>query len=170
MVMRYFRSATILLLCSCLLSTSFAADTWVIHEDGVGPVKIGISRAQLSEILHEKLAEEESGSENCYYVTEPGHDHLSFMIIDGKVTRVDVNAPGVATITGIQVGDTESRVRRIYGVRMKVTAHTYVDNGHYLTVRSANGRYGLRFETDGSKITGYYAGTYEAIQYVEGCE
>jgi hypothetical protein len=164
------RPAAVLLLCTSLFSTSIAADTWVVREDGVGPVKVGITLAQLSMILHQKLTEEESGSDNCYYVTAPGHDHVGFMIIDGHVARVDVNARGVATVTGIQVGDTEDQVRKLYGTRMKVTAHQYVDNGHYLTVRSADGHYGVRFETDGGKITGYYAGTYEAIQYVEGCE
>jgi len=53
---------------------------------------------------------------------------------------------------------------------MKVTPHQYLDTGHYLTVRSAHSRYGVRFETDKGKITEFYAGTYEAIQYVEGCE
>jgi len=53
---------------------------------------------------------------------------------------------------------------------MKVTGHQYIDTGHYLTVRSADGRYGIRFETDKGKIIEYYAGTYEAIQYVEGCQ
>jgi hypothetical protein len=164
------RFAAAVLLSSFLLSTSFAADTWVIREDGVGPVKVGMTLAELTAIFHQKLAEEDSGSDNCYYVTVPGHDHVGFMIIDSHVARVDVNARGVSTVTGIQVGDTEAQVRKIYGTRMKVTAHQYVDNGHYLTVRSADGRYGIRFETDGGKITGFYAGTYEAIQYVEGCE
>jgi hypothetical protein len=168
--MSLFRNTTIALICGCFLTTSFAADAWVVREDGIGPVKIGVSLPQLSAVLHAKLTEEESGSDNCYYVTAPGHDHVGFMLIDGRVARVDVNAPGVATTTGVQVGDSEAHVRAIYGARMKVTAHTYVDSGHYLTVRSSDGRYGLRFETDSGKITGYYAGTYEAIQYVEGCE
>jgi hypothetical protein len=168
--MRYFRLATILLLCSCLLSTSLAADTWVIREDGVGPVKIGMTLAQLQAVLRTHLKEDDSsGSDNCYYLTAPGHDHVGFMIIDGRLARIDVNAPNVATTTGLKVGDTEARVDKIYGARMKVTAHQYVDGGHYLTVRSTDGHYGVRFETDGTRITGYYAGTYEAIQYVEGC-
>jgi hypothetical protein len=162
--------AAVLLLCSFLLSTSLAADTWVIREDGVGPVKVGMTLAQLTAIFHQKLAEEDSGSDNCYYVTAPGHDHVGFMINDGRVARFDVNARGIATATGVQVGDTEAQVRKIYGTRVKVTGHQYIDTGHYLTVRSADGRYGVRFETDGGKITGYYAGSYEAIQYVEGCE
>jgi hypothetical protein len=39
---------------------------------------------------------------------------------------------------------------------------------HYLTIRSDDRHYGVRFETDQGKITMFYAGTYEAIQYVEG--
>jgi hypothetical protein len=125
---------------------------------------------QLSATLHKKLSEEESGSDNCFYAHASGHDHMSFMIIDGRLVRVDVEAPGVQTATGIQVGDSEAHVRAVYGSRVKVTAHTYVDTGRYLTVRSADGRYGVRFITDKGKITLFYAGTYEAIQYVEGCE
>ncbi len=92
------------------------------------------------------------------------------MIIDGKVARIDVGAVGLKTAAGIQVGDSEARALQVYGPTMKVTSHTYIDDGHYLTVRSPDGRFGVRFETEKGKIVGYYAGTYEAIQYVEGCE
>jgi hypothetical protein len=66
--------------------------------------------------------------------------------------------------------ETPRRARQIYGSKMEVKEHQYIDTGHYLTVRSADGRYGVRFETDKGRITEFYAGTYEAIQYVEGCE
>jgi hypothetical protein len=153
-----------------LFTSSFAADTWQVRYDGIGPVKINMTLAQLTALFHQKLSEEESGSDNCYYVTAPGHDHIGFMILDGRVARVDVTARGVATTTGIQVGDSEAHTRQVYGTKLKVTEHKYIDTGHYLTVRSADGRYGVRFETDDGKITGFYAGTYDAIQYVEGCE
>jgi hypothetical protein len=160
----------ILLILMCLASDSLAADTWIIRYEGAGPVKIGMTLAQLSATLHEKLSEQESGSEDCFYVTAPGHDHIGFMIVKGRLVRIDVTAPGIATASGFQVGDSEARALKIYGLRMKVTPHQYVDTGHYLTIRSTDGHYGIRFETDQGKITGYYAGTYEAIQYVEGCE
>jgi len=51
-----------------------------------------------------------------------------------------------------------------------VEPHKYIDDGHYLTIRSADRKYGIRFETEKGKITGFYAGLYSAIQYVEGCE
>jgi hypothetical protein len=159
-----------LLVTLLLVATSFASDEWVIREDGVGPVKVGMTLAQLSAALHQKLSEDESGSENCFYVHARGHAHVSFMIEEGKLVRIDVDEPGVATSTGIRVGDSEAHARQVYGAKLKVTEHKYIDTGHYLTVRSADGRYGVRFETDKGKITMFYAGKYDAIQYVEGCE
>jgi hypothetical protein len=145
-------------------------DPWIVREDGVGPVRIGMSLAQLSAALHQELGPDERDEQGCFYIHAHGYDHVGFMIIDGKVARVDVGAPRAKTSAGIQVGDTEAHARQVYGSRMKVTAHTYIDGGHYLTVRSTDGRYGIRFETENGKIIGYYAGTYKAIQYVEGCE
>ena len=141
-----------------------------MREESVGPVKIGMSLNQLRAVLNEKLVGEESGTEGCYYVHARGHDHISFMIEDGKVSRIDIEAPGFATLTGVQVGNSESRLRQVYGTKLKVTEHKYIDTGHYFTVQSQNGRYGVRFETDKGKILRFYAGRYESIQYVEGCE
>jgi hypothetical protein len=159
-----------LLLCLPLTGGSFAGDDWAIREDGVGPVKIGMTLAQLSAALHQELGADERDEKGCFYINAQGHDHISFMIIDGHVVRVEVDAPGIKTSTGIQVGDSEARARQVYGSKMKETQHTYIDTGHYLTVRSADGRFGVRFVTDKGKITMFYAGKYDAIQYVEGCE
>jgi hypothetical protein len=159
-----------LLLCVFLVGSSLASDDWVIREDGAGPVKVGMTLAQLSAALHQELAADERDEQGCFYINPRGHDHVSFMIIDGHVARVEVGAPGIKTTTGIQVGDSEAQVRKVYGARMKVDSHQYIEGGHYLTVRSADGRYGVRFEADKGKIIEFYAGTYEAIQYVEGCE
>jgi hypothetical protein len=159
-----------LLLLLTPLRDACAANGWIVRDDSIGPVKIGMTRSQLSAVLREKLVEEESGNDSCFFVHTHGHDHVSFMIIDNRVVRIDVNAPGYKTLVGIQVGDSEAYALRVYGSRMKVTSHQYVDTGHYLTVRSSDGRHGVRFETDDGKINMFYAGTYEAIQYVEGCE
>jgi hypothetical protein len=168
--MTLIRRTVQLLFVVLLVAASQAADTWVIREDGVGPVKIGMTLAQLSAALHQDLADDEKDEHGCFYIDAHAHDHVGFMIIDGHVMRVDVGAPGVKTVEGIQVGDSEARARQVYGPKMKVIGHQYIDTGHYLTVRSADGRYGIRFETDKGKIIEYYAGTYEAIQYVEGCQ
>jgi hypothetical protein len=126
--------------------------------------------SQLSAALHQELTADERGEHGCFYINARGHESISLMIVDGHVVRVDVGAPGVRTSTGIQVGDSEARVRKVYGARIKIQAHQYIDGGHYLTVSSTDPRYGVRFETDAGKIVEFYAGKYDAIQYVEGCE
>lgn len=159
------------LLCLGLACGSLASDTWIVREDGVGPVKIGMTLAQLNAALHEKFSlPAEKEDQGCFYVSTRGHDSIAFMIENGRLVRIDVNEAGVVTVAGVQVGDSESHARQVYGARMKVTPHAYTETGHYLTVRSNDGRYGVRFETDNGKITMYYAGRYDAIQYIEGCE
>src|SRR5260370_42137142 len=131
---------------------------------------VGITLCKLGSALHKELAAYARVDQGCFYINARGHDNVSFMIIDGHVARVEVGAPGVKTLTGIQVGDSEAQVQKVYGAKLKVTEHAYIDTGHYLTVRSSDGRYGVRFEADAGKIVRFYAGKYDAIQYVEGCE
>jgi hypothetical protein len=88
------------------------------------------------------------------------------MIENGHLVRVDVDKSGIATTEGVQVGDSEEHVKQVYGSRLKIEPHVYT-NGHYLTIR--NGNYGVRFETDLGKVSTFYAGTFEAVRYVEGC-
>ncbi len=162
--------ALLLVLPFCPTNGALAADSWVVRENGVGPVKVGMNLAQLNAVLHEKFAmPAEKEDRACFYVTPRGHPHLSFMIEEGHVARVDVDSPGTLTNVGIQVGDTEDQALKTYGDRLKVSPHKYTD-GHYLTAQSTDRRYGIRFETDQGKISTYYAGLYEAIQYVEGCQ
>jgi hypothetical protein len=125
----------------------------IVREDGIGPAKIGMSFAPLSSSLHQKPSEEDSGSESRFYVHGRGHDHIDFMIIDARRVRIDLDAPGILTTSGLQVGDSEARARKVCGPKMKVVGHKYVDRGRYLTGHSHDRRYGVRFETDKGKIT-----------------
>lgn len=150
-------------------NSCFGRGRSVLREDGLGRAKIGMTLDQLKAAIPGKVEEEESGSDSCFYVHALGDNKAYFMMIDGRLARIDVKSPGIQTSTGIQVGDSEERVQQVYGSRMKLSPHKYIDTGHYLTVRSADGHLGVRFETENGKLLTFYAGTYEAIQYVEGC-
>lgn len=168
--MNHMKPIALFLLCLCLIDDSLAADTWVLRENGIGPVKIGMNLAQLNAVLHERFSKptEEWQSQECFYVKPRRHPHTAFVIEDGRVTRIDVDGAGISTSTGIKVGDSEARALKIYGSKLEVEPAQYTD-GHYLTARSSDGRYGVRFETEKGKIQSFYAGRYESIQYVEGC-
>jgi len=154
-----------------LVATASAAGDWRVRPEGVGPVRIGMTLAQIREALHGELKEDDphSGSEDCFYVQSKQHPGTEFMILDGKLARTDVSEARIFTPEGIQVGDSEVKVRKLYGSRVKVSRHQYFDNGNYLTVLAPDRRYGIRFETDNGKVTSYYAGLARAIEYVEGC-
>ena len=127
---------------------------------------------QLNATLHEKFSmPTEKEDQGCFYVHPSNHPQIGFMIEDGRLVRIDVDHPGISTSEGIQVGDSESHTLKVYGEVLKVEPRAYMEeDGHFLTARSRDGRYGVRFETDHGKITGFYAGRYDAIQYIEGCE
>ena len=167
-----YRIAALALLTIAANLTSLSDNAWVIRQDGVGPVKIGMNLFQLSSLLHEKFSMPDSKDEQgCFYVEPTKHPQVGFMIVDGRLARIDVTEPGVPTTKGIQVGDSEAHALKVYGPRLKVEPHAYTrPEGHYLTLRSSNGRYGIRFETDQGKIVMFYAGRFEAVQYIEGCE
>jgi hypothetical protein len=166
-----FLEMSVLILVSVAMGQTLA--DWVIREDGVGPIKIGMTFPQLNKTLHENFTmPENKADQGCFYVKPAKHPHVAFMIEDGTLVRVDVDAPGIFTAAHIQVGDSEASALRAYNGKLKVGANPYVpDNvGHYLTTRSSDGRYGIRFEIEKGKIRTYYAGKFEAVQYVEGCE
>ena len=146
----------------------FAGDDWVVREDGVGPIKVGMSLSELNAALHERFTMPTSkDDQGCFYVSSAKHPHISYMIEAGHVVRVDVDS---ATAQGVQVGDAEEHALQAYGPRLKVSESKYDPEGHYLTIQSEDGRNGVRFETEKGKIQTYYAGRFEAIRYVEGCQ
>jgi hypothetical protein len=159
------------LVCILAVTTAAAAKSWVIRLDGAGPVKVGMTLAQLNATLKEDFSiPTDEDEQACFYAETARHPGIAFMVEHGRVTRVDVRERGLATVAGVRVGDPEALVMKVYGQRLKVEQHAYDPGEHYLTLYSANGRYGLRFETGDGKIISFYAGEQHAIAYIEGCQ
>jgi hypothetical protein len=117
----------------------------------------------------DRLVHTQETSDGCTFV-KPVHGPkgISFMVIDGRIARVDVENPFTVTAEGARVGDSEARIKRLYSGRVRVTRHAYIE-GHYLTIIAPDRKHGIVFETDGAKVTQYRAGRLIAIRYVEGC-
>ena len=139
---------------------------------GVGPIRIGMSEGQLEQALDKRLPDTQDASEDsCRYIEAgPKWPGTSVMLLDGRVARVDVTTRGIPTLSGAMVGDLESKVLDIYGNRLRISDHDFgAGDSKYLTMFSSDRRLGIRFETDGERVTEYYVGTGEAVQFIEGC-
>jgi hypothetical protein len=135
--------------------------------EGVGPVRIGQPLWQLLGHLDGQVTVE-GVMDDCTFVYATEAQDVAFMIRGGRVARVDASTPRYQTISGAKVGDPESRIHELYGARVEVTDHAYVD-GHYLTVWSDDRKSALVFESDGVKVTSFRIGPLPQALWVEGC-
>jgi len=140
---------------------------------GVGPIRIGMDVYQLEQALQTRIPDTQDASEDSCRQIEAGPrwPGTSVMLLDGRVARIDVTSRGIPTLSGAAVGDLVSRVHQLYGGRLRATAHDFGtgEGMEYLTMFSHDHHYGIRFETDGERVTEYYVGTGEAVQFIEGC-
>lgn len=106
---------------------------------------------------------------SCYMVFPEGRPKdLTFMLVDGRVARIDIFIPKIFTGKGIQVGSTEREVLQAYGDLAKVFPNKYDDRMNDVVV-DTRFFYEFIFETDGMKVLNYRAGVLPPVGYVEGC-
>ncbi len=143
-------------------------DSWTVGESNTGPVRYGMTVAELRSALGGDIKSRDTSSP-CYYVTTGrAPDGLNIMVVDGRVARVDVHGNSIVTAAGAHVGDTEARIKELYP-NVKVQPHKYVEKGHYMVVTGADPKHQIIFETDGTRVTIFRAGVLPAIEWVEGC-
>jgi len=153
---------------------SARADTAItVTATGYGPLRIGMTVADAAHALGSPAPSTVGLDTACAYVhfgaAPPG---MRIMITGGTVARIEVDSSAVPTGLGVRVGDSEARVKELYGARVSVEPHKYLPNGHYLVVAPVpptDSNFRLIFETDGSRVTSYRAGRLPQVQWVEGC-
>jgi hypothetical protein len=146
---------------------------WRLTVDGLGPVRIGMTRKQVEAALHTRLKGEPIEDEkSCIELVPVGRDQgLWFMFEDYRLTRISIGKPShVTTPRGIGIGASADAVKRAYGRGIQAEPHKYEDRpAEYLTYWTVPGKRGVRFETDGKRrVQTIHAGA-SSIQYVEGC-
>lgn len=143
-----------------------------LTEDGLGQIQIGMT---LDEAVSMGLLNDNPTmrSECDFAFPAVGSgipDGVSVMIVKRKVARIDVDTGLVTTEDGAKIGDSEDRIKSIYGDELQVEPHKYTD-GHYMTVMgdSASAGKAIVFETDGKNVTMFRAGRLPEVKWVEGC-
>ena len=147
--------------------------------DGLGPVDIGMTPAEASAAagFPIRVAPETDLGRGCAYAkADRGPSDRLFMVVDGRIVRIDIGGRGEArqtlTVSGIGVGSTEDEVKRTYPGRITVQGHPYVPAGHYLVYTPADPalqHLRMIFETDGRVVTTFRAGLQGPVSWIEGC-
>ena len=167
------RTVVVVALVSAATATA-AIPSWKLTPSSLGPAQIGMTRAQVSKVLHVELEGDFfAGGDTCEELIAAGDSlpGLYFMFEDGKLTRITASdSSSIATPRGIHVGSSVAEVTQAYGAGLKVEPHKYEDPpAEYLTYWVKPERSGVRFEIDmKGKVESIHAGA-ASIQYVEGC-
>lgn len=164
------RAAGIVAMLAAPLLAAAAGARWCLSMTGLGPVRAGMSVGELLPMLDWSGLERKQRAGECWYLRYDGPDAFRLMIIDDHVARIELAGPTrLHTTSGAAVGMTEAALRQMYGARLDVQPHKYVEGGHTITLRSGAGTEGLRFETARGAVTAIQAGPWEHLNYVEGC-
>lgn len=137
--------------------------------DGFGPVRIGMTVAELRAKLDEPLPRGDSLDPRCDYLTATRlPDRMHLMFENQRLVRIDVANPDVQTAAGARIGDSEARIDSLYG-DVSVSGHKYID-GHYLSVHAPGDTMRrIVFETDKDTVLRFRAGVMPNVRWVEGC-
>ena len=172
MVVTHSRILCLLLVLAGCKSESSKED-WTISIRGYGPIETGMTLAEASAAASRSFGKPDMGSAECDYVQFDGDTTraLNFMLVEGRIARVDIHDSTIATNHGARIGDSEARIEQLYAGRVTSLPHKYVD-GHYLVVGPASPADSgnlIIFETDGNKVTTYRTGRVPEVEFVEGC-
>ncbi len=143
-----------------------------LSEDGLGQIQIGMT---LDDAVNMGLLNENPNmNARCDFVypaVGSGIPDVGVMVVRGKIARIDVDTGSVTTEDGVKIGDTEDKVKSVYGDDVTIEPHKYITGGHYMTVMgdSASAGKALVFETDGTRVSNFRAGRLPEVKWVEGC-
>jgi hypothetical protein len=163
--------ATLLLICACTAQPESepALSDWAITLHGAGPIRFGMSVAEASGAMGATIG---AAPQGCDYASIPGAPvGMRFMVVEGRIVRVEVDSAGLPSDRGAGVGMSEAEVQGRYGDSLQIMPHKYDTAGHYLVHApgAPDTAYRVLFETDGARVTRYRAGQLPEVQWVEGC-
>jgi hypothetical protein len=146
-----------------------APTQWVVRPDGIGPLRVGVTLAEVTRALGEPLS---VANEECDHVNPTKTpEGVLLMVIEDTLVRVQIDSAGIRTVEGAQVGDSESRILELYGAQARIEPHkyTYPDGRYVVVTPPGDTVHRIIFETFKGRVTKYRSGRLPAVQYVEGC-
>lgn len=163
-----------------LLSTASGSDVLVdwasppkLTLKGMGPIRIGMTYAEVGAVASGGLNPATIPNEPCYFVRPAAAPKgIELMFVDGRLARIDVTGPSFSSGSGARVGQSQTDVLKRYNNRLEIEGHKYHERWKYLTFvpkDETDSSYRMVFETDGNKVTEFRAGKLPEVEFVERC-
>lgn len=151
----------------------------MITPDGWGPLRIGMTRAEVVAAAGEDANPNAVGGpepEVCdEFRPEQAPNGVLVMIERGILTRISISRnTDISTPAGFRVGDPAASVEQHYGADAEVTPHKYQEApARYVTAwrqtTAAAERRGIRYEIGADGAVMHIRAGGPSIEYVEGC-
>lgn len=151
----------------------------LLTADGWGPLRIGMSRAEVVAAAGDDSDPAAVGGpdpETCdEFRPRNAPEGVLVMIREGVLTRVSVSRnPDISTPAGFGVGDSGSAILAEYGARADVEPHQYWrPPAKYVTAwrqaSSPSERRGIRYEINSEDEVVHLRGGDHSIENVDGC-
>lgn len=155
------------------LGSPTLTDSSTISTVGLDKVHFGMTLAEAEQAAGSPFAVATGKGTNCFVGTpEKGPAGVGFLLSDGRVERVDVNAPPIATRSGAKVGSTEAQIKELYPGQIEVQARPDGQPGNALVFvpkDAEDAKFRLVFLTDGTAVSGYRAGRVPQVLAATGC-
>lgn len=140
---------------------------------GLGPISLGVSVERL-ESLGYKLTPDDGGpaaelahadcASATFVVAQNGNAGATIqaLLSAGRVIRLGIVEGDVSTLRGIHINSTEAEALAQFGQRLSFFNSVngpYTGVGHFLAIKSSDGRHALVIQTDGQKVVSMYLGS-----------
>jgi hypothetical protein len=172
---------SLLLICDITLVNIAFAQTntdWLLSEDGLGPIKIGMTVAQAEKATKKKfvlpknlVSQEPLATASCRFATlKDSPTDVTFVFGTGIIYRIDTTNPKIKTAKGIHVGSSTDEAKILYKDTIKNFPNEYEPNSPpALLVAPKGSRNSLLFFSNGKNITYIRAGGDSAVKEGETC-
>ncbi len=144
--------------------------------DGIGPIQVGMTleEATVAAGVPVRIDPRTDLGRGCAHAfADGGPQDVGFMVVDGRIVRVEVGRSPILTVSGVGTGNTVDEVLATYPNRIRVQPNPY--SGHlggrdliYVTDGDSI-HLGLMFETDDHRVRTFRSGFLGAVMAPEGC-
>lgn len=137
-----------------------------ITKNGLGPVEIGMTVDEASDVLGFRVTEQ-IVNEPCGTANVSARHRVSVLTTNGMIARIYIGGRKLRTRKGIHVGSTVRTLRSRYGRQLVRRSNFYTQLPQY-HVRQGN-RWIVFDTTRRGKVAYISVGRVPEIRYIEGC-